>query len=59
MNQNMALTVNWKPRWMFWLGLALLLSQAAVHAEAEITERIEWKKIPIRLELTVGRERGV
>ena len=49
----------WKPRWMFWLGLTLLLSQGSVHAASEITERIEWKKTPIRLKLTVGQERRV
>ena len=55
----MMMTGNWKPRWLFWLGLALLLCQVSVQAAAEITERIEWKKIPIRLELTVDQERRV
>ncbi len=55
----MLITGHWKPRWMFWLGLAILLSQGAVHAESETTERIEWKKTPIRLALTVGQERQV
>jgi len=55
----MLITSHWKPRWMFWLGLAILLSQGAVHAESETTERIEWKKTPIRLALTVGQERQV
>ena len=55
----MLITGHWKTRWMFWLGLALLLSQVSVHAAPEITERVEWKKIPIRLELTVGQERRV
>jgi len=55
----MLITGHWKPRWMFWLGLALLLSQGTVHAASETTERIEWKKRPIRLALTVGKERQV
>ena len=55
----MLITGHWKPRWMFWLGLTLLLFQVSVHAAPEITERIEWKKRPIRLELTVGQERRV
>jgi len=41
------------------LGACLLLMQAAVHAEPEITERIEWTKTPIRLDLKVGQERLV
>ena len=52
-------TSHWKPRWMCWLGLALWLFQLPVHAASETTERIEWKKTPIRLELTVGEERQV
>ena len=55
----MRITGNRKPRWRCWLGLALLLYQLSVQAVSEITERIEWKKIPIRLELTVGQERRV
>ena len=55
----MLLTGHWKPRWMCWLGLALWLFQVPVHATSETTERIEWKKTPIRLELTVGEERLV
>ena len=43
---------------MFWLGLAFA-ARRAVHAAAETTERIEWKKTLIRLELTVGQERQV
>ena len=58
-NQNMLLTGHWKLRWMRWLGLALWLFQVPVHAASETTERIEWKKTPIRLELTVGEERQV
>ncbi len=48
-----------KSCWMSWLGLALWLFQVPVHAASETTERIEWKKRPIRLELTVGQERQV
>ena len=55
----MSISGHWKPCWMFWLGLALLLVQGGVHAAAETTERIEWKKQPIQLELTVGQERQV
>jgi len=55
----MLITEHWKSHWIIWLGVALLLSQGSVHAAPEITERIEWKKIPIRLELTVGQERQV
>ena len=55
----MLLTGHWKSRWMCWLGLALWLFQVPVHAASENTERIEWKKIPIRVELTVGAERQV
>jgi integrating conjugative element protein (TIGR03749 family) len=39
------------------LGVALLLVQSLVHAETP--ERIEWKKAPIRLEITVGQEQRV
>ena len=42
-----------------WLGLVLLLCQPLVYAETEMLERIEWKKIPIRLELTVGQEQRI
>ena len=55
----MLLTGHWKSRWMLWLGLTLWLFQAPVLAASETTERIEWKKTPIRLELTVGEERQV
>lgn len=55
----MLINDNRKFQWMFWLGLALLLSKVSVHAASEITERIEWKKTPIRLELTVDQERRV
>ena len=40
-----------------WLGIASLLVQSLVHAEAP--ERIEWKKAPIRLELAVGQEQRI
>ena len=55
----MLLTGHWRPRWMFWFGLTLWLFQGSVHAASETTERIEWEKTPIRLELTVGEERQV
>ena len=38
------------------LGVALLLMQTLVQAESQTIERIEWKKVPIRLELVVGQE---
>lgn len=44
---------------MFWLGVGLLMMQSMVHAEPEITERIEWNKTPIQLDLKVGHERLV
>ncbi len=43
----------------FWLWLALLSMQSIVHADPEFTERIEWSKTPIRLDLEVGHERLV
>ncbi len=47
----------------FWFalvfGLGLLLMHFFVHAESESTERIEWKKTPIQLNLKVGHERLV
>ena len=55
----MLLTGHWKIYWMFWFGLTLWLFQVPVHAASETTERIEWKKTPIRLALTVGEERQV
>jgi integrating conjugative element protein (TIGR03749 family) len=42
-----------------WLGVVLLLVQSLVHAETDTLERIEWKKVPIRLELTVGQEQRI
>ncbi len=42
-----------------WLGVVLLLLQSLVHAETDTLERIEWKKAPIRLELTVGQEQRI
>lgn len=44
---------------VLWLGVGLLLMQSTVHAEMEGTERIEWDKTPIRLDLQVGQERWV
>ncbi len=40
------------------LGLAFLLA-GPVWAEPAITQRIEWKKVPIRLDLSTGSERIV
>ena len=42
-----------------WLGVVLLLMQSLVHADTDTLERIEWKKTPIRLELTVGQEQRI
>ena len=42
-----------------WLGVALLLVQWLAHAETDTLERIEWKKVPIRLELVVGQEQRI
>jgi len=44
---------------MLWLGIALLLMQPVSHADPEFTERIEWDKTPIQLDLKVGHERMV
>lgn len=44
---------------IYWLGVGLLLMQSMVHAEPELTERIEWNKTPIQLHLKVGHERLV
>ena len=41
------------------LGLALCLLQPLVQAESEMLERVEWKKVPIQLELTVGQEQRI
>lgn len=50
---------NFKRGVMSWLGVVLLLMQSMVHAEPDITERIEWNKTPIQLDLKVGHERLV
>lgn len=50
---------NFKRGVMFWLGFGLVLMQSMVHAEPEVTERIEWNKTPIQLDLKVGHERLV
>jgi integrating conjugative element protein (TIGR03749 family) len=44
---------------IYWLGVGLLLMQSMVYAESEVTERIEWNKTPIQLDLKVGHERLV
>lgn len=44
---------------ILWLDVGLLLVQSTAHAEMGVTERIEWDKTPIRLDLTVGQERWV
>ena len=41
------------------LGVALLLMQTLAHAESQTIERIELKKVPIRLELVVGQEQRI
>ena len=41
------------------LGLTMLLANSLVQAETETPERIEWKKAPIRLGLTVGHEQRI
>jgi len=55
----MLTTHDLRRRFAFWLGLGLLLMPPFVHAELEHTERIEWKKTPIPLNLKVGHERLV
>ncbi len=40
-----------------WLGLVCLLTLSL--AQADVPERIEWKKEPIRLALTVGQEQRI
>lgn len=52
-------TNNLKRGVIFWLGVALLSMQSMVRAEPEITERIEWNKTPIQIDLKVGHERLV
>ena len=42
-----------------YLAVALLLMQTLAHAESPTIERIEWKKVPIRLELVVGLEQRI
>ncbi len=44
---------------VLWLGIGLLLIQSMAHAEMDGIERVEWDKIPIRLDLKVGQERWV
>ena len=41
------------------LGVALLWIQTLAHAETNTIERIEWKKVPIRLGLVVGQEQRI
>ena len=54
------LTIHrFKPLLSAALGVALLLLHAWVLAETDTPERIEWKKAPIRLELTVGEEQRI
>jgi len=55
----MRTTSNFKCTVMFWLGIGLVLMQSLAHAEPEVTERIEWNKTPIQLDLKVGHERLV
>lgn len=53
------LTTNNKHGVTYWIGLGLLFVHTLVYAESQITERIEWKKTPIHLDLKVGHERLV
>jgi len=55
----MRTTSNFKRTVMFCLGVGLVLMQSMVHAEQEVTERIEWNKTPIQLDLKVDHERLV
>lgn len=55
----MSTTIDCKRGVIFWLGVGLLFLQSMALAEPEITERIEWNKTPIRLDLKVGHERLV
>jgi integrating conjugative element protein (TIGR03749 family) len=57
MKQRRLRNGNWKVG--FILFLTLSLSATFVSADAQITERIEWKKIPIKLKLEVGQERMI
>ncbi len=41
----------------FCIAVMFLFAHTIAFADAEITERIEWKKIPIKLNLKVGHER--
>ena len=52
-------TSPFKPLIATWLGVLLFLAQSLGHAETETPERIEWKKAPIRLALTVGQEQRI
>ncbi len=42
-----------------WLSVTLLLAQSLAYAETDTLERIEWKKVPIRLELVIGQEQRI
>ena len=55
----MRVTNAFNPVIATWLGVVLLLAQSLVHAETETSERIEWKKAPIRLVLAVGQEQRI
>jgi len=55
----MFITNNIKQNVTYWLALSLLFAHSLVHADTEITDRVEWKKIPIQLNLKVGHERLV
>lgn len=54
-------TLRFKQLYVLPLGMAMLLITVLAHAETETetTERIAWKKTPIRLELTVGQEQRI
>ncbi|HED13848.1 MAG TPA: TIGR03749 family integrating conjugative element protein [Gammaproteobacteria bacterium] len=57
MNQSLLKTGYWKG--LFFLLLVLSLSTTLASAGSQITERIEWRKTPIKLKLKVGQERMV
>ena len=55
MNRYMLKTGKWKD--LIILSLMLSLSTSLASAESQFTDRIEWKKTPIKLKLKVGQER--
>ncbi len=41
------------------IGLMLFMADPLVHADTDAPERIEWKQVPIELQLIVGEERRI